>query len=107
MAAVSTHVLDLVSGGPATGMAVTLERVEDGEAVTLGSASTDENGRVADLLSGSRLRTGLYRLTFNTAAYGNVFYPEVSVVFRVVDPEQHHHIPLLLSGYGYSTYLGQ
>ena len=64
------------------------------------------DGRVADLLGGQRLRTGVYRLTFNTAAYGNAFYPEVVVMFRVSDPEQHHHIPLLLSAYGYATYRG-
>lgn len=106
MAAVSTHVLDTVEGRPATGVAVTLQLLDDSAAHTLASTSTDDDGRVADLLGGTRLRTGIYRLTFNTAAYGNVFYPEVSIVFRVSDPDQHHHIPLLLSAYGYSTYRG-
>lgn len=106
MANVSTHVLDTVAGRPATGMAVTLERIDERGNRTLASTSTDETGRVADLLGGNRLRSGIYRLTFNTAAYGNAFYPEVSIVFRVSDPEQHHHIPLLLSEYGYTTYRG-
>ena len=34
------------------------------------------------------------------------FYPQVSVVFEVRDPAQHHHVPLLLSPFGYSTYRG-
>ncbi|HLU52972.1 MAG TPA: hydroxyisourate hydrolase [Acidimicrobiia bacterium] len=107
MANISTHVLDTVAGRPAAGVAVTLERVEDGAVIEhLASTSTDEDGRVADLLGGTRLRTGVYRLTFNTAAYGNTFYPEVQIVFRVSDPDEHHHIPLLLSAYGYSTYRG-
>lgn len=106
MANVSTHVLDTVTGRPAAGVAVTLERLEDGNAEALASTSTDDDGRVADLLGGSRLRTGIYRLTFNTAAYGNQFYPEVSIVFRVADADQHHHIPLLLSEFGYTTYRG-
>jgi 5-hydroxyisourate hydrolase len=106
MANVSTHVLDTVAGQPAAGVAVTLARVEDDSSETLASTSTDDDGRVADLLGGKRLRTGIYRLTFNTAAYGNQFYPEVSVVFRVADADQHHHIPLLLSEYGYTTYRG-
>ena len=107
MASISTHVLDTVSGRPARGMAVTLERLEDGSVVEhLTSTSTDDDGRVADLLGGKRLRTGVYRLTFNTAAYGNTFYPQVQIVFRVSDPDEHHHIPLLLSAYGYSTYRG-
>lgn len=106
MANVSTHVLDTVAGRPASGVAVTLERTEEGISETLTSTSTDDDGRVADLLGGTRLRTGIYRLRFNTAAYGNAFYPEVSITFRVSDADQHHHIPLLLSSYGYSTYRG-
>lgn len=106
MANVSTHVLDTVTGRPAADVAVTLEHVGEGSTETLASTSTDGDGRVADLTGGARLRTGVYRLTFNTAAYGNQFYPEVSIVFRVSDADQHHHIPLLLSAYGYSTYRG-
>lgn len=34
------------------------------------------------------------------------FYPKVEVIFEIVDPSQHYHIPLLLSPYGYSTYRG-
>jgi 5-hydroxyisourate hydrolase len=106
VATISTHVLDTVEGRPASGVAVTLQLVDDGRHTNLASTSTDDDGRVADLLGGHRLRTGIYRLLFNTAAYGNPFYPEVTVVFRVTDPDQHHHIPLLLSAYGYSTYRG-
>lgn len=106
MAAISTHVLDTTQGRPAAGVAVTLSRLEDDGHLTLASTSTDDDGRVPDLLGGTRLRTGIYRITFNTAAYGNSFYPEVAIVFRVSDPEEHHHIPLLLSSFGYSTYRG-
>lgn len=106
MAAVSTHVLDTATGSPAPGVAVTLHRLGETGPATMASTSTDDDGRVADLLGGNRLRTGVYRLTFNTAAYGNSFYPEVSITFRVSDPDQHHHIPLLLSAYGYTTYRG-
>lgn len=106
MAEVSTHILDIVTGRPADGVSVTLDRLEENGPATMGSASTDADGRIADLMGGHRLRTGVYRLTFNTAAYGNSFYPEVAVVFRVSDADQHHHIPLLLSAYGYSTYRG-
>jgi 5-hydroxyisourate hydrolase len=30
----------------------------------------------------------------------------VTVVFEVRDDTQHHHVPLLLSPFGYSTYRG-
>jgi 5-hydroxyisourate hydrolase len=34
------------------------------------------------------------------------FYPEVSVTFVVGHGEEHYHVPLLLSPFGYSTYRG-
>lgn len=37
---------------------------------------------------------------------GSTFYPEVTIVFEVVNPHQHYHVPLLLNPYGYSTYRG-
>ena len=54
---------------------------------------------------------GTHRLTFATGAWFQAqgvagFYPEVTVVFQVEDPEAHHHVPLLLSPFGYSTYRG-
>ena len=57
------------------------------------------------------LAVGTYRLTFDTGAYfrsrgSGPFFPEASVVFAVEDPEQHYHVPLLLSPFAYSTYRG-
>ena len=46
---------------------------------------------------------GTYRLVFAT---GGPFFPEVVVVFRVTEPDRHHHVPVLLSPYGYTTYRG-
>jgi 5-hydroxyisourate hydrolase len=34
------------------------------------------------------------------------FFPEVKIVFSIRDAQTKYHIPLLLSPYGYSTYLG-
>jgi phosphonate transport system substrate-binding protein len=36
----------------------------------------------------------------------DAFYPEVVVTFRIADPAEHYHVPLLLSPFGYSTYRG-
>src|SRR5690606_15227998 len=101
MASISTHVLDTVSGRPARGMAVTVERLEDGAVVEhLTSTSTDDDGRVADLLGGKRTRTSVYRLSCNTAAHRTTYCPQVQIVFRLSDPEVQHRGPLLLSAYG-------
>lgn len=57
------------------------------------------------------LAKATYRVTFDTEAYfektgAPCFYPEVAVLFRVEAPEEHYHIPLLISPFGYSTYRG-
>ena len=100
---VSTHVLDAALGRPAVGMAVRLERA-DGTLVA--DARTDDDGRVADL---GNPEPGAHRLVFGTgewfAAQGReTFYPEVVVTFTL--GAGHHHVPLLLSPYAYSTYRG-
>ena len=102
MSTLSTHVLDTSAGRPAAGVAVRLE-TRGGE--LLGEGVTDADGRVG-AIGPERLERGAYRLRFDTGLYVEGFYPEVVVVFTVADPDQHYHVPLLLSPYGYSTYRG-
>jgi 5-hydroxyisourate hydrolase len=105
MSQITTHVLDLARGAPAEGMAVTLEG-ERGE--PLATATTDANGRVAEL-GPAALAPGVYRLRFDTARHAATaggFYPEVTIAFRVADSAQHYHVPLLLGPWGYTTYRG-
>jgi 5-hydroxyisourate hydrolase len=103
---VSTHVLDAVTGRPAAGLTVTLSARGDGGWHQLTTRATDADGRVADLAADADV--GVYRLSFDTDAYldGATFYPEVTVVFRITDATAHHHVPLLLSPFAYSTYRG-
>lgn len=100
----STHVLDAALGAPAQAVPVRLEH----DGVLLAQALTDADGRAGDL---GPLAVGVHRLTFDTGAYfaatGTLgFYPEVTIVFTVTDPAGHHHVPLLLSPFAYSTYRG-
>ena len=117
MKSITTHVLDTTLGRPAANMPVTLERQEgNGSWCKVGGGTTNQDGRSENLLPADKapadkLSPGIYRLTFDTAAYltsqaADVFYPQVTVVFAVTDTAQHYHIPLLLSRYGYSTYRG-
>jgi 5-hydroxyisourate hydrolase len=104
---ITTHVLDTARGRPATGVAVTLERGPDW--TEIGSGRTGDDGRLADL--GDPGGPGSYRLRFDTGAYfeaagERTFFPEVTIHFSVERPEEHHHVPLLLSPFGYSTYRG-
>jgi 5-hydroxyisourate hydrolase len=110
MSTLSTHVLDAVSGLPATGVRVALDRRDSDGWQPLGEAVTDDDGRVRDLAPDG-LGAGVHRLVFATGAYFAAtrqtgFYPEVSVVFEVTDPGRHYHVPLLLSPFAFSTYRG-
>ena len=98
----TTHVLDTARGRPAAGVPVRLLRGEE----PLAEAVTDADGRVAELGPGS-VPPGTYRLVFDVAAYAgaDAFFPEVTITFTVAD-DRHHHVPLLLSPFGYSTYRG-
>jgi 5-hydroxyisourate hydrolase len=107
---ITTHLLDTSRGKPAAGVAVVLERQSGSAWHELGRGVTDADGRSRSLMMGE-LEAGVYRLTFATGAYfaaqGTAsFFPEVSIVFRVDEIKSHHHVPLLLSPFGYSTYRG-
>jgi 5-hydroxyisourate hydrolase len=112
MSRLSTHVLDTALGCPAKGVRITVAvLVAADEWSPLGERFTDDDGRVTDLLGPHALELGTYRISFDTGAYlaaaqRPVFYPRVDVVFRVDRLALHHHIPLLLSPFGYSTYRG-
>lgn len=126
---ITTHILDTASGRPASGVPVALEHLSsDGAAWhRLGAGVTDGDGRCGTLLRvGHALVAGEYRMCFDTDAYYRAlslaaggtastggantpaFYPYVAVHFRIASTQtgQHFHIPLLISGFGYSTYRG-
>ncbi|HWB33208.1 MAG TPA: hydroxyisourate hydrolase [Acidobacteriaceae bacterium] len=107
----STHILDTHLGRPAAGVPIALSQLCDGAWQPIGSAKTDADGRAKTLLGERGLETGEYRLRFETAEYFKrlgtaTLYPYVEIVFRVADPAQHYHIPLLLAANGYATYRG-
>lgn len=107
MSGITTHVLDTSRGRPADGVPVVLERAVDSDWLPISRGTTDADRRANDLLS-SAPQDGRYRLTFDTGAYFAAvgaagFYPEVSVTFAVEHGEEHYHVPLLLSRFGYST----
>ena len=108
---ITTHVLDTSIGRPAQGVAVVLERIENGSAKAIARGETNADGRVADLLAPGSIERGTYRITFSTGEYYRkrntaCFYPEVSILFAIEATGEHYHVPLLLNPFGYSTYRG-
>ncbi|WP_047283419.1 hydroxyisourate hydrolase [Pseudomonas protegens] len=108
----SVHVLNLENGLPSPGVKVTLEQQVGQDWKPLSEGVTNEQGRIAELFPANRaLTAGEYRVVFKTGEYfrqakRETFFPEIPVIFEVKQTEQHYHIPLLLSPYGFSTYRG-
>ncbi|MFV2018182.1 2-oxo-4-hydroxy-4-carboxy-5-ureidoimidazoline decarboxylase [Micromonospora sp. LOL_023] len=108
-APLSTHVLDTAIGTPAPDLPVRLDAPGgDGGWRTVAAGRTDADGRLRDWAPADRWDAGTYRLVFDvTGRLGaDGFYTEIPVVFTVRDAARHHHVPLLLSPYGYTTYRG-
>lgn len=108
----STHVLDLTRGRPASGMKIELWRRGPG-ARLLKTASTDRDGRTeAPLLGPEEMAAGDYELVFGVRDYflagGTAcpFLDAVPVRFEIADPAASYHVPLLVTPWSYSTYRG-
>jgi 5-hydroxyisourate hydrolase len=113
----STHVLDTMHGCPAAGMAVALYTTQAAAATLVKRVTLNADGRSPDgpLYETGDLKAGTYRLVFDVAGYFKArgvklpepnFLNEVSLDFGVADPQQHYHVPLLVSPWSYSTYRG-
>ena len=111
-ATITTHVLDLTHGKPARGLTIVLERKNGHAWAERGRGVTDDDGRCKTLLDPKDMEEGTWRLVFETGVWFaghalDTFYAsEIVLQFDVSDPTRHHHVPLLLSQYGYSTYRG-
>lgn len=114
MGRLTTHVLDTALGRPAAGLTIDLYRLGATEEHVL-SVKTNADGRVdRPLLEGEAFTAGVYELRFRAGDYLRSgvtlteppFLDVVPIRFGIASAEEHYHVPLLLSPYGYSTYRG-
>jgi 5-hydroxyisourate hydrolase len=118
MGQLTTHVLDISAGVPASGLRIQIEQwppscATSSQAVV---ATTGLDGRLpAPLLSGADMRTGQYLLTFHIAHYFRgrgvvlpqpAFIEEAVIRIGIADPAQHYHVPLLIAPWSYCVYRG-
>ncbi len=108
----SSHILDIFTGKPAPNVPVKLEMLNAKANIwkNLDQKITDQNGRITSFLEKATAQKGIYKLTFLTqeyfsAAKTKTFYPFIEVVFEIGN-EDHYHVPITLSPFGYSTYRG-
>ncbi|XP_056161773.1 uric acid degradation bifunctional protein TTL isoform X3 [Syzygium oleosum] len=119
---ITTHVLDVSQGCPASGMEVCLEmwrgnkprplfgEAEVGGWILQGVSSTDKDGRSGQLMDIiNEINPGIYRISFNTSKYcPGGFFPYVSIIFEIAETQkrEHFHVPLLFSPFSFTTYRG-
>jgi 5-hydroxyisourate hydrolase len=116
MGQLTTHVLDISAGRPAAGVRIELHELSSVAPKLLATVFTGSDGRCSQpLLSGSDLRAGRYALTFHIAAYFRerglavpqpAFIEEAVIRIGIAHPDEHYHVPLLMSPWSYSVYRG-
>eukprot|EP00928_Gymnodinium_smaydae_P043797 TRINITY_DN29280_c0_g1_i2.p1 TRINITY_DN29280_c0_g1~~TRINITY_DN29280_c0_g1_i2.p1 ORF type:complete len:302 (-),score=27.91 TRINITY_DN29280_c0_g1_i2:105-1010(-) len=116
------HVLDTANGCPAVGMRITLSRVVtcdsgEGASVLISNFVTNDDGRLEDgpALKGAAFAVGVYEWVFHAGDYfvskgtfvsATPFLDRIPVRFGIDNPDDHYHVPLLVSPWSYSTYRG-
>ena len=117
MAGLTTHVLDVTRGRPASGVRVELyEFGADGAAQRIADVLTNADGRTdAPLIAAVASRVGRFELLFHAGDYFRregakladpPFLDVVPIRFAIADPAAHYHVPLLVSPWSFSTYRG-
>ena len=116
MGQLTTHVLDTSRGKPGAGVRLELFRIEFGSRERLTAVVTNADGRCDQpLIQNADFRIGEYELVFHVAEYFRrhsqtieqpPFLDSIVVRFGIADPEQHYHVPLLVTPWSYSTYRG-
>jgi len=108
---ITTHILDVNLGKPAANVDVVLYRKVGDNFEQIAKDKTNSDGRIVDWMDETERQAGIYRVEFDTDGYfaalgQECFYPSVAIDFRIVATDEHYHVPLLVSAYGYSTYRG-
>ena len=116
MTGLTTHVLDLTLGKPADGLKISFFKIEQDNKNAIAKFVTNSDGRLdAPIFDQSSIRAGWYEMVFHAGKYlvvkhkmkeADLFFDNISISFQINNLEQHYHVPLLLSKFGYSTYRG-
>lgn len=123
---ITCHVLDVSLGRPAEGVEVNIQTYHKGQRNVdifnpFAHGATDADGRCLNLLpprgsdearlQDKQVGAGTYKIVFKTKEYfektgRKCFYPWVEITFEIENPEEHYHIPLLITPYSFTTYRG-
>jgi len=116
MPGISIHVVDIAHGVMCDGMEVTLYRAEAGGGLTLiAQGRIGHNGLLEDAALAATFAKGHYRAVFQIGKYYKdaqvklpvtPFLDVVTFDFGINDPQQHYHLPIKCTPWGYSCFRG-
>lgn len=110
---VSIHVVDVSRGLVATGMRVDVYSCEPRALLASGAIST--TGVLDSAALAAVMKPGFYEAVFHAAEYyrnAGVDVPDVSFVdvvtyrFGIASSDQHYHLPMKITPWGYSCFRG-
>lgn len=113
MAGLTAHVLDLMNGVPGGGMRIDFVQIDGAERRSVKTLFTNAEGRTDEpVMSAAEMSLGTFELVFHVQDYfrrnGGIatFFDRVPVRFKIDSLQVHHHVPLLVSPWGYQSYMG-
>jgi 5-hydroxyisourate hydrolase len=117
MGRLTTHVLDIASGRPASNVRIELWTADEPDRRRLlRTTATNADGRTdAPLLAGDAVAVGRYELVFYVGAYFTgsgamvaepPYLDQVPIRIGIADANSHYHVALLVAPWSYTTYRG-
>ena len=114
MPGLSVHVVDVTRGVPAVGMRIEVFALEPGRTV-IADGRLAASGALDDAIARMQLPPGPYEVVFHAGAFFEAegvaqasppFLDQVPFRFTIADPEQHYHLPMKITPWGFSLYRG-
>ena len=110
---ISIHAVDVANGRPAQGLAVEIART-DGTRRVIGSGTLNAHGGLDHPVArGEGVEAGAYEVLVQVGDYlrsqGSEyagFLEQIVFRFVIADPDEHFHLPLKFTAWGYSLFRG-
>jgi 5-hydroxyisourate hydrolase len=114
MPGISVHVVDTTRGVPAIGMRIEIFALAPGRKL-IAEGSLGQSGALDHAVVRERLAVGTYEVLFyageffascGVAQSSPPFLDVVPFRFQIFDPNEHYHLPMKMTPWGFSIYRG-
>ena len=114
MPGLSVHVVDVARGVPAQGMRIEVFALAP-QRHRIAEGTLAASGALDHAIAREVLAAGAYEVVFHAGAFfrsagvaqsSPPFLDEVPFRFTIADPQQHYHLPMKITPWGFSLYRG-